>query len=43
MKAAVIAAGGVEVVDVPTPQPKPNEVLVRVHACGLNRADVIMA
>ena len=27
----------------PRPQPKPNEVLVKVHACGLNRADLGMS
>lgn len=37
-------AGGVEVIDlatVPTPEPGPDQVLVRVQASGLNRADVI--
>jgi NADPH2:quinone reductase len=29
--------------DVPQPQPKPNEVLVRVRAAGLNRADLGVA
>ena len=44
MKAAVLAeGGGVEVREVPKPQPKPNEILVRVRAAGLNRADLIMA
>jgi NADPH2:quinone reductase len=43
MKAAVIADSGVEVRDVPKPSPAPNQVLVRVRAAGLNRADVIMA
>ena len=27
----------------PAPEPKPNEVLVKVAASGLNRADLIMA
>ncbi len=43
MKAAVIAQSGVEIRDVPKPTPGPNQVLVRVRAAGLNRADVIMA
>src|SRR4029078_6531465 len=43
MKAAVIAAGGVEGRRVPKPAHGPNQVLVRVRAAGLNRADVIMA
>jgi NADPH2:quinone reductase len=43
MKAAVIAAGGLEIQDVPRPSPKPNEILVRVRAAGLNRADLAMA
>jgi NADPH2:quinone reductase len=43
MKAAVIAESGVEVRDVGKPTPAPNQVLVRVRAAGLNRADVIMA
>ena len=43
MKAAVIGANGVEIRDVPKPAPGPAQVLVRVRASGLNRADVIMA
>jgi NADPH2:quinone reductase len=43
MKAAVIAEGGVEIRDVAKPAPSANQVLVRVRAAGLNRADVIMA
>jgi len=41
MKAAVATPNGLEVRDdVPQPKPKPNEVLVRVRAAGLNRADL---
>lgn len=43
MKAAVIGDSGVELRETPAPRPKPNEILVRVRACALNRADVIMA
>jgi putative PIG3 family NAD(P)H quinone oxidoreductase len=45
MKAVVITKpGGIEVLEVrevPTPQPASHEVLVRVHAAGLNRADIL--
>ena len=43
MKAAVIGASGVEIRDVPQPKPGPEQVLIRVRAAGLNRADLIMA
>ncbi|HZT50027.1 MAG TPA: zinc-binding dehydrogenase [Hyphomicrobiaceae bacterium] len=43
MKAAVLGTAGVEVREVPKPSPAPNQVLVRVRAAGLNRADLIMA
>lgn len=43
MKAAVLTEQGVEARDVPTPKPGPSQVLVKVRACGLNRADLIMA
>jgi NADPH2:quinone reductase len=43
MKAAVITEKGLEIRDVPRPQPKPNEVLVAVRASGLNRADLLMS
>jgi len=43
MKAAVIAPSGVELRDVAKPAPAPNQVLVRVRAAGLNRADLMMA
>jgi NADPH2:quinone reductase len=41
MKAGVATPNGLAVRDdVPRPQPKPNEVLVKVHAAGMNRADL---
>jgi NADPH2:quinone reductase len=43
MKAVIVGSAGPELADVPRPAPKPNEVLVRVRACGLNRADLGMA
>jgi NADPH2:quinone reductase len=43
MKAAVVGASGVEIREVPKPTPGPTQVLVRVRASGLNRADLIMA
>src|SRR5215475_11572893 len=43
MKAAVLADSGVEIRDVAKPVPGPSQVLVKVRAAGLNRADLIMA
>ena len=43
MKAAVIGTASVEIREVPKPSPGPEQVLVRVRASGLNRADLIMA
>jgi NADPH:quinone reductase-like Zn-dependent oxidoreductase len=42
MKAFVYGANGAEVTDVAKPSPKGTQVLVRVRACGLNRADLGM-
>jgi NADPH2:quinone reductase len=42
MRAAVLTGSHVEIRDMPRPQPGPAEVLVRVRACGLNRADLQM-
>jgi NADPH2:quinone reductase len=43
MKAAVSTPNGLELCDIAEPVPKPNEVKVRVRACGLNRADLSAA
>jgi NADPH:quinone reductase len=42
MKAFVYGANGAEIADVAKPAPKGTQVLVRVRACGLNRADLGM-
>src|SRR5215470_3639127 len=43
MKAAVVGEHGVEIRDLPKPAPKPNELLIRVRASSLNRADLLVA
>jgi NADPH2:quinone reductase len=43
MKAAVVGDNGVEIREAPQPRPKPNEVLVRIRAASLNRADLAVA
>ena len=42
MKAFVYGASGAAITDTPQPSPKGAQVLVRVRACGLNRADLGM-
>jgi NADPH2:quinone reductase len=42
MKAYVYGAKGAEITEVAKPAPKGTQVLVRVRACGLNRADLGM-
>jgi NADPH:quinone reductase len=42
MKAYVYGAGGAEIIEVAKPSAKGAQVLVRVRACGLNRADLGM-
>ncbi len=42
MKAYVYGANGAEITDIARPAPKGTQVLVRVRACGLNRADLGM-
>lgn len=42
MRAAVIQSDAkLDIRDVPTPEPGPGQARVRVHACGLNRADLL--
>jgi NADPH2:quinone reductase len=43
MRAAVLGENGVEIRDLPKPEPKPNEILIRVRASSLNRADLLVA
>tara|TARA_E500000331_G_scaffold248418_1_gene238872 strand:- start:1286 stop:2257 length:972 start_codon:yes stop_codon:yes gene_type:complete len=43
MRAVTVADTGVQILDVDMPKPKSNDVLVKVHACGLNRADLVVA
>ena len=43
MKAAVVTEGGLEVRDAPKPKPKANEIVVKVRAASLNRADLGVA
>ncbi|HKM61109.1 MAG TPA: zinc-binding dehydrogenase [Acidisphaera sp.] len=44
MKAAVVQSGrGLAIAEVPVPEPNRDQLLVRVHAAGLNRADLGVA
>ena len=40
MKAGVASPNGVIIQDVPEPKPKPTDLLVKVKAIALNRADL---
>ena len=46
MRASVLhESGGPEVIrleEIPVPQPKPDEALIQVHACGVNRLDILV-
>jgi NADPH2:quinone reductase len=43
MKAAVVGENGLKIREINTPKPGPAEVLIKVRACGLNRADAMVA
>jgi NADPH2:quinone reductase len=43
MKAAILSESGLVIGEAPQPEPTANEILVRVRAAGLNRADILMA
>ena len=43
MKAAAATENGLEILDIPQPKPRPFELLVKVKAAGLNRADLAAA
>src|SRR5436305_4587417 len=43
MKAFILTENGPAVGEHPRPQPRPHEVLVRIRAAALNRADLAMA
>lgn len=43
MRAMVVGENGLELQDIPAPRPGPGQVLVRVRAAGLNRAELAMA
>lgn len=43
MKAAVLGKDGLEIREVERPRPGPDQVLIKVRAAGLNRADLIVA
>lgn len=40
MKAYVVGDKGAVIADAPKPSPTGSQILVKVHACGLNRADI---
>ncbi len=43
MKAAILSEAGVELIETDPPSPGDHEMLVKVRACGLNRADMMIA
>ena len=43
MKAVTVTETGIELLDAPEPEPSSEQVKVRVRACGMNRADLMVA
>ena len=41
MIAVTLTNNGVEIKDLPIPEIKPDQVLVKVYTCGLNRSDLL--
>ena len=41
MIAVTLSSNGVEIKDLPIPEIKPDQVLVKVYTCGLNRSDLL--
>ena len=41
MKAITLGASGVQCIEIAPPSPKSNQILVKVHACGMNRSDLL--
>lgn len=41
MKAITLGDTGVKLAEIDQPSPKSNQVLVKVHACGMNRSDLL--
>ena len=40
MKAVTLNNNGVEINELPVPKIKPDQVLIKVYTCGLNRSDL---
>jgi NADPH2:quinone reductase len=41
MKAITLGEAGIALAEIDPPSPQPNQILVKVHACGLNRSDLL--
>jgi len=41
MKAVTLGEAGIDISEIDQPSPNANQILVKVHACGLNRSDLL--